>query len=239
MIGALRLGLVAVSASRVAAELRVTEETRATSAQMASKSLQMLLAAGLKEIIWTIPLDLLVWHRFRGSWHADLIGRIETACVATWGECTPISDLLKAASGAAVKRNPPTGLALAARLASPSDLKGNPRARFERDLLLISHVAHSLARRILEPLVVAQIVEGWTAVLKDEGFALRAPLEHTPSIEAAIADTKSSGLSGAARLMLAAAPAVKVSLSETWLQYFRLISSGTSTDSPQADVSDS
>jgi hypothetical protein len=53
-------------------------------------------------------------------------------------------------------------LALAASLAAMPDLGGNPRARFERDLLLVSHTAHSLARRVIEPIVVRIIVEGWS-----------------------------------------------------------------------------
>jgi hypothetical protein len=46
------------------------------------------------------------------------------------------------------------------------DLRGNPRARFEDDLLLVSHTAHSLARRILEPLILPHIMKGWSIVRK-------------------------------------------------------------------------
>jgi hypothetical protein len=73
------------------------------------------------------------------------------------------------------------------------------------------------------------IVEGWTRVLKNESFTLRAPLQHSPAIEAAIAETKASGVRGAAGIILAAAPAVKVSLPEHWIKTLQQISGGVSS----------
>jgi hypothetical protein len=120
-------------------------------------------------------------------------------------------------------------VALAASLATMTDLSGNPRVRFERDLLLVSHTAQSLARRVIEPVVVSIIAEGWSIVLSNEGFALRSPMQHAPAIEAALSDMKSLGLKAAARLLLAAAPTVKASLSESWEQLLRQISGNGSS----------
>ena len=157
IVAAFRLGALAVSAQRVVAELRAADGALATIeiGQLERKSLEMLLAdAGSTEILRNIPLDLLVWHRFHGGWAADLASRIGVACATAWGDSAAISDILQAASGGAAEHNPSAAIALAARLASASDLVGNPRARFERDLILIFHTANSFARRVLEPLVV-------------------------------------------------------------------------------------
>ena len=240
IVAAFRLGALAVSAQRVVAELRAADDGAMEPVeigQLESKSLEMLLAdAGSREIIRNIPLDLLIWHRFHGGWAADLPSRIGVACVTAWGNSAPISDILHAASGGATEHNPSTAVALAARLASASDLVGNPRARFERDLILIYHTANSFARRVLEPLVVPHIVEGWTTVVNEEGFALRAPLQHTPAIKAAIAETEAAGLRGAAKIILSAAPAVGVSLTEAWITPLRLISgAASSTPEPRSD----
>lgn len=231
---AFRLGLLAISAFGALQESRAVEGDEASIdlGQLESNNLRMLPEGGLPDIVRTIPVDLLVWHRFRDDWDAELVSRIERACVAAWGDSASISDILRAASGHTVDGEPVAIVALAASLASPPDLRGNPRARFERDLLLIFHAAHSLARRVLEPLLVAEIVEGWSIVSKSESFALRAPMQHTPAIEAAISDTKSSGLRGAARLMLAASPAVRTSLTENWIQLMRQISGDESLPSP-------
>jgi hypothetical protein len=239
IVAAFRLGALAVSAQRVVAELRAAHGALEPLeiGQLESKSLEMLLTdAGSREIIRNIPLDLLVWHRFHGGWEAGLASRIGVACATAWGDNTPISDILEAASDARAERNSATAVALAAALAFPSVLAGNPRARFERDLLLIYHLAHSSARRILEPLVVPHIVEGWTTVVRDEGFALRAPLQHVPAIEAVVAETEATGLKGAAKIILAAAPAVRASLTEAWIKLLRLISGGaSSTCEPQSE----
>lgn len=224
---AFRLGLAAASATRVAAELRANEAAgaRATRAQMESKSLQTLLAEGRGEIVKTIPVDLLIWRRFQGGWDSSLLGRIDVACAAAWGDSALIADVLKAASGPdASGSDSLAATALAARLNPTFDPKGNPATRFLRDLLLVCHTASSSARRVLEPIVVTEVVKGWSRVVAYEGFALRAPLEHAPAIEAGIADAKSSGLSGAARLLLAAAPAARAQPGEKWVELLRRIS---------------
>src|SRR5262249_38136159 len=144
-----------------------------------------------------------------------------------------IVDILRAASGQPLGSRPLPSTALAASLASDPDLKGDPKARFERDLLLISHLAISLARRVLAPLVVPLLEEGWSTVVKEETFALRSPFRYVPAIEAAIERMKSSGLKGAARLMLATASAVGASLSEGWVQHLCQISGDELPMEPQ------
>ena len=111
-----------------------------------------------------------------------------------------------------------------------ADLRGNPRLRFGRDLLLVSHTAHSFARRRLEPVVVPIVAEGWSTVLENESFALRSPMQHRRAIEAAVNEMPRFGLKAAARLLVAAAPAVGASLSGSWEQVLRQIIGGLPED---------
>lgn len=227
LIAAFKLGLLATSTQNVIAELRLTNGTLepVDVGVLESRSLETLLANPLsREILRTIPLDLLLWYRFNGAWETDLLSRIDSACRAAWGDNAPILDILEAASGTSVDRNPNSAAALAASIAFPQDLVGTPRRRFERDLLLVYYLGHSFARGVLEQIIVPQILEGWTTVTTNEGFALRAPLQHVPVIEAAIAETRTTGVKGAAKLVLAAAPAVRASLTEAWIKPLRLLS---------------
>jgi hypothetical protein len=240
LIAVFRLGLLATSAQNAIAELRVANGTLQSVdvGVLESKSLGTLIADPLsREIIRNIPLDLLLWHRFNGAWEPDLPSRIDNACRAAWGDNVPILDILEAASRTTADRNPNAAAALAASIAFPPDLSGAPRRRFERDLLLVYYLGHSSARRVLEPLIVPQIVEGWTTVIRNESFALRAPLQHVPMIEAAIAEARTTGVKGAAKIVLAAAPAVRASLTEAWIKPLRLISGqsshGSNTDARQ------
>jgi hypothetical protein len=193
-----------------------------------SRSLEALLANPLsREILKNIPLDLLLWHRFNSTWETVLPSRIEAACSAAWGDGAPILDILEAASCSTTDRNPDAAAALAASIAFPADFTGDPRRRFERDLLLVYYLGHSFARRVLEPLIVPEIVEGWTTVIRNESFALRAPMQHVPKIEAAITEARTTGVKGAAKILLAAAPAVRASLTEAWIKPLRFMSAGS------------
>lgn len=222
---AFRLSLLAISAYKVSQEFRAAEadEARVEISVLEQRAPQVLLNEGVADILGTVPIDQFLMHRLQGAWNPELVGRVEAACLATWGDTAAISEILRAASGERMEDRPASSVALAARLALEPDLRGNPRARFERDLLVISHVSYSLARRVLERLLIPQIVEGWSSVLRDETFALRAPLQHAPEIGAAVVDMQTSGLKGAARLMLAAAPAVRASLSDSWVELLQKI----------------
>jgi hypothetical protein len=191
----------------------------------AAEILQVLLQSGLADIVRTIPIDLLIWQRFQGKWDAGFVARVEAACKAVWGDAAVIADIVGAASNGTVSGTPSTTVALAAGLGAMHDLRGNPRARFERDLLLVSHAAHTLARRIIEPIVVPIIGGGWGEVVANETFALRSPIQYVPEIETAVRDMRTLGLKAAARLLLAAAPAVNVPLSSNWEQLLRQIAS--------------
>ncbi|MGA2794449.1 MAG: hypothetical protein ABSE69_13120 [Roseiarcus sp.] len=225
---AFRLGLLAIAAYRTTKRLRNGDGEADQTSPSLGQVLQGLLQEGLNDIVKTVAVDLLIWQRFRGTWDAEFVTRIEAACVAAWGDVAAIADIIGAASSGAISSAPSTTVALAASLAAMPDLRGNPRARFERDLLLVSHTAYSLARRVIEPVVVSIVAEEWSTVLNDESFALRSPMQHTPAIEAALSNMNSLGLKAAASLLLAAAPAVRAPLSESWEQLLRQISGNSS-----------
>jgi hypothetical protein len=226
IMDAFRLGILAISAYKLTQDLAAgdTEENRVEVNWLEQQGPEVLANEGMADILRTIPIDQFLAHRLQGVWNPELVGQVEAACRANWGDTAMISEILRAASGERIDDSPAASAALAARLASEPDLKGNPRARFERDLLLISHVAYSLARRVLEPLLIPKIVEGWSSVLRDETFALWAPLQYAPAIETAVVEMQTSGLKRAARLMLVAAPAVRASLSVSWIELLQKIS---------------
>jgi hypothetical protein len=225
-----RMGLLAISAYATTKGLRESKLGTGHSFPSSGQALQeYLLQEGLSDLLKIILVDLLIWQRFRRTWNAEFVARIEAACKASWGDAAPIADVISAAASGAALGTPSTTVALAANLSAMPDLRGNPRARFDRDLLLVSHTAYSLARRILEPLVVQIIADGWSTVLNSEGFALRSPTQHLPAIEAAIGDMQSLGLKAAARLLLDAAPAVRAPLSGAWEQLLHQISGNGSS----------
>jgi len=167
----------------------------------------------------TIALDVFVWHRLRGGWNSSFTDDVDKAVTEAWGDSEVIRDVLRAASSDQVEQIPSAEIGLAARLATNADMRGDPRARFDRDLLLVSYTGASLCRRALEPVVVDEIVQGWSSVLANESFALRSPSLHREAIADAIEEARSTGLRGAARLILAAAPAVGRAVSDGWQQH--------------------
>lgn len=227
---AFRRALEALWAYRTAKKLREGDSEADQVCPSPVEALRILSQEGLGEIVKTVPVDLLIWHRFRGTWDAELISRVRAGCIAAWGDAASIADVIDAGTNCAASSTLSMTVALAASFAAMPDLKGNPRARYERDLLFVLHTAQSLARRLLEPVAVPVIAAGWSVVLENEGFALRSPMQHRPAIEAAISEMPRVGLKAAARLLLTAAPAVRAPLSQSWEQLLHQISSGSAED---------
>jgi hypothetical protein len=221
---AFRLGVVALSASKVAVKLRAGKQLRAYVSELERKSLETLRAEGWGDLVDGITLDVLLWFRLHGEHGAEVLERLRTGYRSAWGQDSVTEDILEAASGTrTITPGVSAAIALAATFAPGFDLKGEPTARLRRDLLLVAHVSHSCARNILEPPVIEELTNGWSMVLAEETFALRLPLLHGSDIEAAIAEMRSSGLRGAARLILAAAPAARFTLDEKWIKFLQLI----------------
>jgi len=204
---------------------------RINPAELVSTHIETLLAdSNWYEAIQRIPVDVLLWNKFNGELEAELIDRLTHTCRQAFGDEKVANHLLKAASGIyAVGPTAPFSVSTARAIALPDEAVANdPQTRFRRDMLLVIHISNSLARRVLEPIVVPQIAAGWTAVLKDQRYALRAPAQNCPDIEAAATSIATSGLEGAARLILAAAPAVGHKLSHGWVDSLSTIGGITS-----------
>jgi hypothetical protein len=186
------------------------------------KKRQQILAgsdATSEELLRRLALDILVWCRFRAQWTDTYAEEVRRVAADVLGSSQIIDEILDAAAGGTIESFPSAWVGLASRLGRNADLTGDPGARFDRDLLLVSHAASSLCQRVLEPVVVDELVSGWSSVLANEGFALRSTMIYGPMIAAAVEEARVAGLKGAARLLIAAAPAVRRDLSVAWRQF--------------------
>jgi hypothetical protein len=207
-----RAGSTAIAASRISQAAMAERATvRIVDADIEKKRQQILVNSDLTsaELLRTIALDILVWRRFRGQWTDAFAEEVRRAAADVLGSSAIIGDVLDAAAGGEIETPPSAAVALASRLARNADMRGDPGARFDRDLLLVCHAGSSLCRRVLEPVAVDEIVGGWSNVVANEGFALRSTIIYGPRITAAVEEARVAGLKGAARLFLAAAPAVR------------------------------
>jgi hypothetical protein len=222
---AFKLGIAAASAKNIVMRLRTVEssERRASYEELTGKSADTLVAEGAREILETVPLDLFIWHRLCRTWDDALVVRMQTACAATWGDISAVAPIFTAASGECTGNQSAPAPALAEFLRPEFNPIGAPVERLRRDLLLVYYTSISSARRVLEPLVVSELADGWSAVVENESFALRAPLQHTPPIQEAIAEMRTSGLKGAARLLQAAAPAARFPLGSRWEEFLQTL----------------
>jgi hypothetical protein len=225
LVLAFKLGIAAASAKSIVMGLRAVDssERRASFDELTSKSAKTLAAEGAREILETIPLDLLIWHRLCRTWDNAMVAQLRTACAAAWGDISSVESILRAASEESTDDQSALAPALAEFLRPEFNPAGTPVERLRRDLLLVYYTSVSSARRILEPLVISELADGWSAVVENESFALRAPLQHTPPIQEAIAEMRTSGLKGAARLLLTAAPAVRFPLGSRWQEFLRAL----------------
>ena len=217
----IRAGSIAIAASRSSqAALGDKATVRVVDADIEAKRQQILSDPDIVSLegLRLIALDNLVWRRFRGRW-SDEYPDERRAAADVLGSSSIISDVLDAVAGGPIETPPSAAVAIAARLAENADLRGDPGARFDRDLLLVCHAGASFCRRALEPIIVDELVSGWTNVIANESFALRSPFSYVPQITEAIEDARSTGLKGAARILLAAASAVRRELPDSWRNF--------------------
>jgi len=218
-----RYGVAAVSASKLLMRLQTgsSGEVRVEPAELERATFQDALAEGHAEFLCAMPNDVFIWRRFKGTWDSRLHDQLDAACIAAWGSSSLVEDVLGAAEGRQLDTS--AAAALAFRLRPSFSVRGHPAERFFRDQLLVCHTKLSFARRVLEPVVVAEISDGWLHVLNKEGFALRAPMRYGPLIKEKIDDARASGLAGTARLLLVALEAVNAKPGPEWLRLLRTI----------------
>ncbi len=228
-----RDGIASASALKVAQSTKAQPGSlaRINRADLVSTPVETLLAdSNWRETVLRIPVDVFLWNKFNREPQAGLLDRLARTCREAFGRDTVADSLMKATSGIyAVGPSAPLSVTTAAAIALSDEAVANdPETRFRRDMHLVGHLAQSMARRVLEPIVAPKIAAGWVVVLKDQRYALRAPTINCPDIEAAVASIGTSGLKGAARLILAAAPAVGYQLDAGWEELLMKVGAETS-----------
>ncbi|MGD9815186.1 MAG: hypothetical protein AB7Q23_08260 [Hyphomonadaceae bacterium] len=228
---ALTLGVAATSGARVAAAAIAGAQGlgRVDIAAMGGTPIADMIADPLwRDAVGRLPADLLVARRLQGSWSPVYADTIRTACARVIGDEPVFDNVLKAGTGRYVIGGGSSFNAAVAWAASRTDeqLATKPALRFHRDMTLVGHIAQSMARRALEPLIIPVLQRGWMDVLANQRFRMTAPMRHCPAIEAAVAELPKDGLRAAARLILAAAPAVAETLSDNWLQVLEPLALG-------------
>jgi hypothetical protein len=177
------------------------------------------------EALSRIAVDALMLARYRGEWTPAKVDAWRRAYERHLSGKAFFEGFFKAAGGCyAIGQGAPFSFAVARTMAADSQIVADdPVSRFRRDLNVVGHVAQSLARRELEPLIVKDMRSGWSDVLSNQRFRLRLPVRNCPAMETAVADLDKDGLRAAARLLLAAAPAVDEALTPNWEQMLRRI----------------
>jgi hypothetical protein len=96
----------------------------------------------------------------------------------------------------------------------------DPEDRFYADILLVITVHDDLWRKDIEEAIAALVSRGWLRVASEQRSAIRVPAVTAPAIQAACGDT-AHGLKKAAKILLAARNAVRLSVPEQVLQVLR------------------
>ncbi|MBI4190940.1 MAG: hypothetical protein HY525_10435 [Betaproteobacteria bacterium] len=170
-----------------------------------------------RNAVLNVLVDVLVFHRLSGTWSSDVIDRLRQPCAEAFGSPDMADGLLKAALGLyALSAAAPFPYSVAAASGRMDEQLTDAVRRYDRDMILVGHIAQSLARRALESMLVPFLERGWRDVLERQRFRLRSPAKYCPAIEEAVAALPKDGLRAAARLIIAAAPAVGEVLSESW-----------------------
>lgn len=175
----------------------------------------MLVEPEWRESVLRIVVDILFWQKLQHKWSLANIDEIERV----WTQILRRTDsIFKAATGRyAIGIDAPFSYATAALIASSEEtLDGDPHMRFQRDLTLVGHIFQSCGRYVLEPPFIESLISGWATVLDKQRFMLRNPAQNCPGMEQAIVDMEKEGLPAAARLVLAAAPAMAFELGPNW-----------------------
>jgi tetratricopeptide (TPR) repeat protein len=161
--------------------------------------------------------DILLFHELTNAWRGDSEDIFRKAVETHFGDESICEPLIAASKRNTCDANAPWPIlacSLFSFLRGEEDIM--PANRYMRDLYLVHHVANSLSRHVLEPLIVERLVTGWTRVLEEQRFALTTPRVFVGEIAAAIQSIREIGLRGTPALFLAAAPAVSVTLTQEW-----------------------
>jgi hypothetical protein len=223
--GALASITPAVSMLRVAARILAEGSKRLQPihrTELSEATPDELRAQGWELALQGAMADILLFHELTNAWRSDSEDIFRKAVETNFGDDSICEPLIAASRRNTCDANAPWPIltcSLFSLLRGDEDIM--PTNRYMRDLYLAHHVANSLSRHVLEPLIVERLVAGWTRVLEEQRFALTTPRVFVPEIAAAIQSIREIGLRGAPALFLAAAPAVSVTLTQEWDAFLR------------------
>ena len=104
-----------------------------------------------------------------------------------------------------------------------SAVEREPSRRYHRDMMVIMHVIHSLARAELEPGVAKMITTGWASVIEHQRFLLKNAGRDAPDIEDAIIRADPPTLASTAALLLAARYTITHRFEEGWFNTLKSV----------------
>jgi hypothetical protein len=174
-----------------------------------------LAAAGWREMMQGALGDIMLMLNLHGLWTSETSQELKKAVAAHWKSDALLTPLLNAACGAAaVNSSTPMPILTAFNLLTVADGSMlSPRDRVGRDLYWLYQTGNSMGRRVLEPMVVRALADGWRYVLDRQTFMLSMPARSAPAIEAAIKEVERRGIRAAPELIDAAAGACGLDVS--------------------------
>jgi hypothetical protein len=180
-------------------------------------AIEELCAQGWKVALQGAIGDIILFNVLTGSLNDEHMTSIAVAVESQWGNSSIVDPLIAASKGEPIDEAADWPVNASAQIPLLVDERGlMPAARLVRDLYLVHQTANSMARRILEPLVLQRVSSGWTHVMEHQRFALRMPNRSISTIEESLRALMVGGIRRARKFFDAAAPAVGVTLPHNW-----------------------
>jgi tetratricopeptide (TPR) repeat protein len=196
---------------------------RVAASDLIEPELELMLSdASMHEMIQGVVLDVIV-HRVVSGQDLDteFFNTLRRSADVILGRNRALNSIVDAASGNAdVRDTELTSAVYAAAVAiSEKAADSNLSVRFYRDMMTLGHITKSFVNGVLSSSFAPRMALGWRHVLDDQQFMLRSPASNVPAIEAALKRMQEPNLAGAARLLLAAEPAVGYRYGEGWREF--------------------
>lgn len=225
---ALRAGLELVNAVKVG-HIATTDANglkRADAAKFVLGDPKSLAAdAATVDAIQSILLDILAIRTIERPIDEIFLAALDRVATAILGHTVVIDSVIRAAADSRFVRQNAGRAEMLARGMVMSDEVANqdPSNRFYRDMMMVGHLAFSLARSTLASQAAPKISRGWRFVIDQQRFRLRNPRESVPAMEAAIAKIETNKIAATAELLLGAADAVEHQFADGWIEILKTL----------------
>lgn len=163
-------------------------------------------------------IDIILAGVFADREPAEFLPLLEREVVANYGRLPELEAVIKSASGryAVGSASPFFVIAAQAIVGGEDSLRKSPLARLHRDLMMLSHLLHSVARNDLAPVAATRVYSGWRWVWDNQRFLLKASVTSEAEIEAALEQAAQGKLSGAAALLVSISNLVDHKYADGW-----------------------